>query len=86
LKRRWRSRERVGDVDLASADSDQVLITECDEGIMQRIRSSTGRGRDDVPDRDRPASLEEGPQDQPDKGLLASRPPGRLPLKRIEGL
>ena len=85
-KRRWRSRERVGDVDLTGADTDHVLIIECREGIVDRLRTTVRRARDDVLDRDRPASLEEGPQDEPDKRLLASRPASGLPFKGIEGL
>src|SRR5206468_9977819 len=85
-KRRWRGRERVGDVDLTSAHPDQVIIVESDEGIMERRRMIVRRGRDDVLDRDWPTSLEEGPLDEPDKGLLASRPASGLPLKSIEGL
>jgi hypothetical protein len=50
---------------------------------MDRPRFSPGRRRNDVLDRNWPASLEEGPQDQPGKGLLASRPASSLPIKGI---
>ena len=73
-------------MDLTSDDSDQVIIVESDEGIVERRRMIVRRGRDDVLDRDWPTSLEEGFQKQPDKGLLASRPASGLPLKSIEGL
>jgi hypothetical protein len=83
---RWRARERVGDVDLTSPDPDQILVIECDQGIVERRRGTVRRGPDDVLDWDRPTALEESAQDEPGKGLLASRPPRRLPFKRIQGL
>lgn len=58
---------------MTSADPDQILVIECDQGIVERRRMIVRRGRDDVLDSDRPTSLEEGPQDEPDKRLLASR-------------
>src|SRR5438874_12377480 len=56
-KRRWRGRERVGHIDLAGADTDQVVSIESHKGV-ETVR----RIGDDVVDRNRPASLDEGRQ------------------------
>ena len=53
---------------------------------MDRRGSTVRRAGDDVLDGNRPASLEKGPEDEPDERLLPSRPASGLPLERIEGL
>src|SRR2546429_9853132 len=80
-KRRWRGRERVGHVDLSGADTDQVVSVESHEGVV-----TVRRIGDDVVDRNRPASLDEGRQDESGQRLLARRPSRELALKGIEGL
>src|SRR5215831_10927047 len=85
-ERRRRGRKGVGDVDLTSADPNQVVVIKGDESIMERIGLSAWRSRDDVLDRDRPALLKEGLQDEPHQRLLTSRAASSLPRKRVQGL
>src|SRR5205814_8777305 len=80
-KWRWCGRERVGHVELTGADTDQVVSIESHEGVV-----TVRRIGDDVVDRDRPAPLDEGRQDESGQRLLARRPASGLALQGIEGL
>src|SRR5690349_553958 len=84
-ERHWRSRKGIGEVDPTCAHPDQVLVIESNESIM-RIGSNPWGSRDDVLDRDWPAPLQEGPQDELRQRLLTSRPASGLALERLEGL
>src|SRR5262245_11969974 len=64
------SRKGIGNVDLSSADPDQIVVVQCDQGIVDRLRRAVGRGRDKVLDRNRPSSLKECPEDQPNERFL----------------
>jgi hypothetical protein len=75
------SGERVGDVYVARSNSNDVLIVEGDQGIVGRFSTGVARGRDDFVNRDRPAALEESPQNQPNQRLLAGTPPSSLTLE-----
>ncbi len=45
-KRRWRSRERIGDVDLTGADTDQVLKMSRTRGCSRAVRRAACRSRE----------------------------------------
>src|SRR5262250_1569251 len=80
-KYRRRGREGVSNVDVGRADPDQIVIIQCDQGIVDRLRRTVGRGCDNVLDRDRPSSLEKPPEDQPDQRFLTGGSASDLPLQ-----